>query len=117
MTQQLLNPFEIIDQRLSNIENKLNDLKNSRSEKNFSHEQSEDIGGIELAEKIIGLAKPTIYALVSKSKIPFMKQGKRLYFSRQELTEWIKSGRNKTLLEKEIQLTDCLKPSKKRTKV
>ena len=45
------------------------------------------------------LSKATFYGLVSRSEVPCMKKGKRLYFSRQELTEWIKAGRKKTLSE------------------
>ena len=58
--------------------------------------ESEEIGGIDLAIEITGLAKPTIYSLVSERKIPHSKQGKRLYFSRQDLLEWIKNGKRKT---------------------
>jgi len=32
-------------------------------------------------------------------KIPVCKRGKRLYFSKQSLFEWIKDGRKKTLAE------------------
>lgn len=56
----------------------------------------DEIGGVELAEVITGLARPTIYSLASQRKIPHSKQGKKLYFSRFELTEWIKAGRRKT---------------------
>lgn len=58
---------------------------------------SDELGGIEIAQKITGLAKPTIYGLVAQAKIPHMKRGKRLYFSRKELTDWIKEGARKTV--------------------
>ena len=70
-------------------ENKLND----------NQPNADEIGGIDLAIEITGLAKPTIYGLVSERKIPHSKQGKRLYFSRHELTEWIKNGKRKTQSE------------------
>jgi len=63
----------------------------------------EEIGDIALAQKITGLARPTIYGLVAQSKIPCMKRGKKLYFSRQELSEWIKQGRRKTTDEIEVE--------------
>ncbi len=56
----------------------------------------DEIGGIDLAIELTGLAKPTIYSLCSERKIPHSKQGKRLYFSRQDLLEWIKNGKRKT---------------------
>ncbi len=60
---------------------------------------TDEIGGIDLAIEITGLAKPTIYSLVSERKLPHSKQGKRLYFSRQELTDWLKQGKRKTQAE------------------
>ena len=51
---------------------------------------------VEEASKFLNLAKQTIYGLVSGGKIPFMKQGKKLYFSEHELTEWVKNGKKET---------------------
>lgn len=56
-----------------------------------------EIGPIALAMEITGLAKQTIYGLVSEQKIPHMKRGNRLYFSREELTNWIKEGKQQTI--------------------
>jgi excisionase family DNA binding protein len=60
---------------------------------------NDEIGGIDLAVKITGKAKPTIYGLVHDRKIPHSKQGKQLYFSRKELTDWLKAGKRKTQAE------------------
>lgn len=54
---------------------------------------------IEEASKIIGKAKPTIYALVRQRVIPCYKNGKKLYFFEDELLEWISKGKKKTLQE------------------
>src|SRR5215204_3524419 len=61
--------------------------------------EADQIGSIELAIELTGLAKPTIYGLVSERKIPHSKRGKRLYFSRHELLEWLKQGNCKTQAE------------------
>jgi len=61
--------------------------------------EPDEIGGIDLAVKITGKAKPTIYCLVHERKIPHSKQGKQLYFSRKELTDWLKAGKRKTQAE------------------
>lgn len=81
------------------------ELENFFAEKQFADEKvkGEEIGGIDLAIEITGLAKPTIYGLVSERKIPHSKQGKRLYFSRQELIEWLKQGKRKTQAEIKIE--------------
>jgi hypothetical protein len=109
---EIKNPFEVIELRLSNIESILDDIKTKNSESNLPHDMVEDIGNISLAVKITGLAKPTIYALVSQSKIPYMKKSKRLYFSREELTSWIKDGKRKTNGEKDLILK---LPARKKT--
>jgi excisionase family DNA binding protein len=55
--------------------------------------------GIEEACRVIGKAKPTIYALVRKRMLPCYKNGKKLYFFEDELLKWITSGKKKTLKE------------------
>lgn len=59
-------------------------------------EREDEIGGIDLAIELTGLAKPTIYGLVSERKIPHSKRGKKLYFSRKELLVWLTNGKRKT---------------------
>ena len=59
-------------------------------------------------------AKATIYGLVSQNKIPYMKQGKQLYFSRQALTEWIQTGRNKTQEEITAEIDAAIVNGKKK---
>ncbi len=62
--------------------------------------ETDDIGkGADFASKITGKAVPTIYDLVHKRLIPHSKRGKDLYFSRNELIQWLKSGKRKTQTE------------------
>ena len=51
------------------------------------------------AAEFLSLSVPTIYGLLHKGSIPSMKQGKRVYFSKQELLAWLKDGRKNTLIE------------------
>ena len=62
-------------------------------------EQPEQLLTIEEAAKFLRLAVPTIYSKVSRGELPVMKQGKRLYFSRTELMEYVKAGRKKSNAE------------------
>ena len=62
--------------------------------------------GIDDACKLIGKAKPTVYALVRKRLIPCYKNGKKLYFFEDELLAWIESGRKKTVEEIARDATD-----------
>lgn len=59
-------------------------------------DQENEIGGIDLAIELTGLAKPTIYGLASKRKIPHSKRGKKLYFSRKELLDWLTKDNRKS---------------------
>lgn len=54
-------------------------------------ENDDEIGGIDLAMKITGLSKSTIYNKVSNNEIPYIKKG-RLYFKRSDLIKWIEES-------------------------
>ncbi len=84
------------------IEVTIDDLKSfadyiiQNSTRNISSEKSNDfdIGGIELAMEVTGYAKSTIYNMVSENKIPYYRKHGRLYFSRSDLIDHIKSGKS-----------------------
>ncbi len=61
--------------------------------------ESDQFLTIKQVAEMICLTVPTIYGLVHNAEIPVCKRGKRLYFSKQEITEWIKTGRKKTATE------------------
>ncbi len=54
---------------------------------------------IQQAAELLCLSVPTMYGLVSRADVPSMKKGKRLYFSKQSIIEWVKTGRKKTVAE------------------
>ena len=69
---------------------------------NSSNHSTEDVFmNIDETAKLIDLTKPTVYGLVHKNKIPYHKKGKRLYFLKSELVEWLKSGKHQTKSEQE----------------
>lgn len=51
------------------------------------------------AASFLHVKVPTIYGLISKGELPVMKTGKRCYFSKAELLEYVKSGRISTKAE------------------
>ncbi|MDF1676836.1 MAG: helix-turn-helix domain-containing protein [Vicingaceae bacterium] len=63
---------------------------------NSSNEESGDLLTIKEASDFLHLSKATLYSKVSKGELPYMKRSKRLYFSKTELTEYLKKGRIKT---------------------
>lgn len=60
---------------------------------------NEELLTVSDAAKLLKLSVATIYTKVCKNEIPANKQGKRLYFYRTELLNWIKAGRIKTIAE------------------
>lgn len=58
-----------------------------------------DLLTIQEAATFLDLSKHTLYNKVNKIEIPYMKKGKRLYFSRSELMDYIKSGKIASIQE------------------
>ncbi len=92
----MTNPFETLENRLSQIYDKITELSNR-----LNNQQSVDSKPLNVGEaaKYLDMAKPTLYALTSKREIPHMKRGKKLYFNQQELDNWLKEHRKKTATE------------------
>ena len=64
-----------------------------RSDMNIFRESDTDLIRIDEACQVTGLKKATLYSKTSKGEIPHMKRGKTLYFSKKELENWIRDGR------------------------
>lgn len=107
------NPFESIATQLSNIENLLLDIKQAVP-KNSTTSEADELMTVQDAATFLKLSVPTIYGLTQRAEIPVCKRGKRLYFSKLELTAWIKEGRKKTLTDTASEADNYLK--KKRGK-
>ena len=65
--------------------------------------ESDQLLTIQQAGEFLKLTVATLYGYVHRAEIPVSKKGKRLYFSKHELTDWIKSGRRKTLAESSLE--------------
>lgn len=69
-----------------------------------------DLLTIQEASELLHLTVPTLYSKNSKGEIPGVcKQGKRLYFSKQSLIDWIKEGKQMSNDEIEAQADSFLK--------
>ena len=106
------NPFEVIEARLSSIENLILDLKHQPT-KVEPTDQPEQLLTIQEAAEFLSLTVPTMYSKVSKGELPVMKRSKRLYFSRIELLEYLKDGRKKSNAEIEQEAKAYLLNNKK----
>jgi excisionase family DNA binding protein len=76
--------------------------------------QADQLLSITEAAELLKLKISTLYSLNSCRAIPFSKVGKRLYYSRIDLIEWVKSGRNKTNSEIEANANSYLQNRKSR---
>lgn len=92
------NPFEIILEKLNSIEKAIEKLKTASND-------DEDFMTIEQVSSFVGLSKATIYGLTHERKIPYFKAGKRLYFKKADIVNWITS--TKVKIKQEVnQLAD-----------
>lgn len=65
----------------------------------IAREPEKELLSIDEAADFLGISKQTIYQHVHHRKIPHSKRGRRLFFRRSELNEWIDKGRKKTMPE------------------
>jgi excisionase family DNA binding protein len=105
------NPFEVLEERLSNIENLILNLKQSQDTE--SKVQTEQLLTAQEAAKFLNLSLATIYSKVSRNELPVMKRSKRLYFSSTELLIYLKAGRKKSNSEIEAEAEAFLLNTKK----
>ena len=80
-----------LDQKLGRIERLL--IEQGRLKTNESTNQ---LLTVDQAAEFLNLAKPTVYSMVSRGELPYMKRSKRLYFSREDLMAYIRDGRKMT---------------------
>ena len=86
--REILEP--IIDDCVPRALNKyFNELK-------FDHPVSNDVFDVSGAMAYLKLSKSAIYKLTMERQIPHYKMGKRLYFKKEDIDEWITKGKVKT---------------------
>ncbi|RDI56277.1 helix-turn-helix domain-containing protein [Flavobacterium glaciei] len=85
------NPFELIMERLDRIEKAIENLKTANPVQVNNAPMN-----VKEVSKYLNLSVSAIYKLTSTSEIPHYKNGKRLYFKKEDIDEWIFSKRIKT---------------------
>ncbi len=87
--------FEDLPEAVGNIQTQLSDLRRILTSESPKEQQlTTKPRNVHEAARFTGKSVSTIYRLVSHRKIPFHKQGGKLYFFEDELIDWIKSGRD-----------------------
>ena len=106
--------FEQLPQAVNKLHEKLNSIEQLLLNKQEQALPQDELLSISQAAKFLNLSVPTLYSKVSRKEIPVNKQGKRLYFYKAELAQWIKAGRKKTAAELQQEATDYLTERKRK---
>lgn len=107
--------FDKLPQAVAQLMDDVGLIKQLLTEKgNNSQLTGDQLLTIQEAAQVLHLSVPTIYGLVHRKEIPVCKKGKRLYFSKDELTAYIKSGRKKTKSEIESEAEQLFVNAKKK---
>ncbi len=61
--------------------------------------EADTLLNIQQAAELLNLSVATCYTKVHKAELPVCKRSHRLYFSKQDLLEYVKAGRKKTVTE------------------
>ena len=93
------NPFEILMEKLNQIENLI------KSQNNIT---TDNVMNVEQLANYIDLSKSHIYKKTSTREIPHYKRGKKLYFSKQEIDKWIFNDKIETTDEIEHKANEYL---------
>jgi excisionase family DNA binding protein len=96
----LPNPFQQLFDMMRVLERKVDALTNERG--TTKEQQTKDeLMTVETAAEYLRMSRSSIYQLTSRLEIPFMKKGKRLYFKKEELRQWVEEGSNKPSSQEE----------------
>ncbi|MDP1746206.1 MAG: helix-turn-helix domain-containing protein [Bacteroidota bacterium] len=90
--------FEQLPNAVFQLYEKLNSIENLLLNKT-NQPETDQLLTIQEAGELIKLSVPTLYGYVSRNDIPFSKKGKRLYFSKQELINRVKTRYKKIVLK------------------
>jgi excisionase family DNA binding protein len=105
--------LETLPKAFSNLTNEVGEIKRILLEKsNPPQPEPDQLLTVQQAAELLNLSVPTLYGYSQRAEIPVCKKGKRLYFSKQTLFEWIKEGKKKTLAETSSEAEQYLKTKK-----
>jgi excisionase family DNA binding protein len=59
-------------------------------------EQADQLLTVDQTAEFLTLAKPTIYAMLSRGELPNLKRGKRVYIQKSDILIYLKAGKRKS---------------------
>lgn len=96
--------FDQIPKLMGKLIDKMEHIEMLLKSLNNDPDREDQLLTITDASKLLNLSVATLYSKVSRNEIPVCKKGKKLYFSKTELTAWIQSGKiptNEELIKKQ----------------
>ncbi len=110
------NSFQSIIDHLIEINAKANRIGEAVKilQAKFKSTEDEDILDFNSACQFLKVKPATLYKWTSQNFICYFKKGSKLYFSRNDLIEWVKSGRVKTKIELDDEVDDLLNSKRNR---
>ena len=85
-------------------------LEQAIAHKKATHSDAKEILNVNEAAELTGLARQTLYGMTSQRTVPYFKRGKRIFFKRSELEQWLLENRKQTLDEIKNNLKISQKP-------
>ena len=104
--------FDQLPRAVSELHQKLDNLQDLLMESRQPLPEAAELMTISQAAELLNLSVQTLYGKVCHREIPVSKKGKRLYFYKSELEDWIKSGKKKTMAELREQIPSLGGPAK-----
>ena len=76
----------------------------------MTFEPKDDSGVLDMNEtaRYLKISKPSLYGMTHKRMLPYYKHGKRIYFRKNEIDEWINKGKVKTQEEIEADASNYI---------
>lgn len=105
--------FDELPQAVTELNRKVDELYDIITSKQ-SKDSADQFLSVKETAKFLNLSVPTIYSKVSRRELPYIKRGKRLYFSMKDLETYLKEGRIKTVDELEAEADQYLTSKKRR---
>ena len=101
------NPFELIMERLDRIERAIENLKTANPIQVNNAPMN-----VKEVSKYLNISVSAIYKRTSTCEIPHYKSGKRLYFKKEDIDEWIYANKVKTNQDIENEAYEYLRKRK-----
>ncbi len=105
MNQQF---FMLTEEAISKLAEQITANINKQLQPTTSTVLEDEFLNIDELSKLIGLTKPTIYGHVHRKTIPFIKKGKMLRFSKQDILNWLQAGKSQSASNLEAKVNDYL---------